>query len=142
MGEPFIRPFRQSDVDFAHEMTRIEDWNYSKRDIQRMLSLNPHGCFVAEIDSKQVGHVFTVNYGSLGWIGLLIVRAEWRRKGVASLLMKKAIEHLLSKGVETIRLEAAPTIANLYRKFGFEEYDSLRFVRTKQKIKFTKKLEY
>jgi len=100
-----------------------------------MFEYNPLGCFIAETEGKRAGHVFSVSYGKLGWIGFLIVRADFRRKDVGTLLMQKAIDHLSSCGVETIRLEAVPEIAGLYRKLGFiDEYDSLRFVGVNQKI--------
>lgn len=135
MESSSLRLFKESDIEFAYETTKIEGWNYAKKDIQRMLSYNPLGCFIAEISGKQVGHVFSVNYGRLGWVGLLIVRAECRRKGVGTLLMKKAIDHLLGSGVETVRLEAVPSIAPLYQKLGFaDEYDSLRFSGINKKI--------
>jgi len=130
-----IRSFTKGDIDFAHEMTEIEKWNNTRKDIERMFKLNPSGCFVAEVKGKRVGHVFSVRYGKLGWIGFLIVRAEYRVKGVGTLLMRKAMDHLLGCGVETIKLEAVPKIASLYRKLGFvDEYDSLRFFGKTRKL--------
>jgi GNAT superfamily N-acetyltransferase len=130
-----LRQFKESDIKFAYEMTKIEGWNYPEKDIKRMLSYNPLGCFIAETDDERMGHVFSVNYGKLGWIGLLVVRAECREKGVGTALMKKAINHLLTNGVETIRLEAVSAIAIVYRKLEFvDEYDSLRFWGTNRKI--------
>jgi len=129
-----IRPFEEKDIGFAYEMTVREQWNVSRADIKRMFNYEPNGCFIAEAKGSRVAHVFTVNYGSLGWIGLLIVEAEYREKGIATLLMKKAIDYLLHSGVETIKLEAVPEIADLYRKLGFvDEYDSLRFMGKSRK---------
>lgn len=91
-----------------------------------MFSYEPTGCFVAEINGKPVGHVFSISYGNFGWIELLIVKAEHRGKG--TLLTKRAINYLLNKGVKTIRLEAVSKRMNLYQKLGFvDEYYSLRF---------------
>jgi ribosomal protein S18 acetylase RimI-like enzyme len=136
-----LRLFKRSDIDFAYELTKIEEWNYPKKDIQQMLSYNSSGCFIAEVDNKRAGHVFSVNYGKLGWIGLLIVRAECRRTGIGTLLMKKAMNHLLNNKVETVRLEAVPAIATIYRKLGFvDEYDSLRFVGVNRKIEYAASL--
>jgi ribosomal protein S18 acetylase RimI-like enzyme len=131
MNNVSIRPLMKQDLSFVHGMTVVEKWNDRIEDIRRMFNCEPHGSFVAEIDSEPVGHVFTISYGKLGWIGLLIVKAEHRRVGVGALLTTKARDHLLSLGVETIRLEAVPGIADLYRKVGFtDEYDSLRFAGT------------
>ena len=100
-----------------------------------MFNYEPNGCFIAEINGKPAGHVFSISYGKLGLVGLLIVKAEYRRRGVGNLLTKRAIDYLQSRGVETIKLEAMLTIANLYRKLGFvDEYDSLRFVGVSGKI--------
>ena len=126
-----LRQLKESDIKLAHESTIIEGWNYRKEDIERMFKYNPLGCFIAEIEDKLVGHVFSVRYGKLGWIGLLIVRTEYRGKGIGTLLMKKAMHNLSSCGVETVKLEAASKFENFYRKLGFiDEHDSLRFSRT------------
>jgi ribosomal protein S18 acetylase RimI-like enzyme len=126
-----IRQFEERDIDFAYKLDVIEQWNDTRDDIKRMSNYDPDGCFVTEVNSELVGHVFSISYGKLGWIGLLIVKAKYRRKGVGALLTKKAIEYLLNCGVKTIKLEAVSTIANLYRKLGFvNEFDSLRFAGT------------
>lgn len=129
-----VRLFSEDDVEFAYESTLIEKWNNTREDVKRMFRYNPSGCFIAEVNRKRAGHVFSFQYGKLGWIGLLIVRAEHRKKGVGTLLMEKAIRHLLGQGVETIKLEAVPALADFYRKLGFvDEYDSLRFSGFNQK---------
>lgn len=113
----------------------MEQWGDTTSDIKRMFNYEPDGCFIAEVNGESVGHVFSISYGRLGWIGLLIVRAEYRRKGIGTLLTKKALDYLLSRGVKTIKLEAVSAMSNLYRKLGFiDEYDSLRFKGTSGKI--------
>jgi len=130
-----IRPFKDKDIDFAYKLDTMERWNHTRNDIKRAFSFEPNGCFIAEISGKPVGHVFSVNYGRLGWIGFLIVETGYRGKGIGTLLMKRAIDHLSSCKTKTIKLEAVPIIANLYRKLGFvDEFDSLRFIRTDGKI--------
>jgi len=71
-------------------MVKMEQWNVRVEDLRRMLDYEPNGCFVAEVNEELVGHVFTVDYGQLGWIGLLIVKPEYRRMEVGRLLMEKA----------------------------------------------------
>lgn len=125
-----IRQFEEKDIDFAYKLDMIERWNDRRNDIKRMFNYEPDGCFVAEINGEAAGHVFSISYGKLGWIGFLIVEPKYRRKGVGTLLTKKAIDYLLNCGVKTIKLEAVSTIANLYRELGFvNEFDSLRFTR-------------
>jgi ribosomal protein S18 acetylase RimI-like enzyme len=130
-----IRQFMEEDVEFAYEMTTIEEWNVTKGDVERMLSYEPNGSFIADTNGSRAGHVLAVTYGKLGWIGLLIVRKEYRNIGAGTLLMKKAIDYLLSRGVQTIDLDAVPEISELYRRLGFtDKFESLRFTGTRTKI--------
>jgi len=129
-----IRTLTKKDLEFAYELNTTEQWNDREEDLSRMYHYEPKGCFVSEIGKRSIGHIFSVSYGKLGWIGLLIVKTEFRRRGLATQLMKKAIDYLLQCGVKTIKLEAVPQISGLYRKLGFvDEYDSLRFIRAASK---------
>jgi GNAT superfamily N-acetyltransferase len=129
LGNVLIRRLEAGDLEFAYRMVSKEQWNYKKADLERMLEYEPDGCFAAEVDHVSIGHVFSVSYGKLGWIGLLIVDVEHRNKGMATMLMETAMDYLLGQGVETIRLEAVPEAARLYRRLEFvDEYDSLRYV--------------
>jgi ribosomal protein S18 acetylase RimI-like enzyme len=131
LGNVTVREFEQGDLDFAYEMLVIEEWNDRREDAERMLDYEPEGCFMAEVNRERAGHIFSISYASLAWIGYVIVKAKYRNRGIATLLMKKALDYLRSKHVQTVKLEAVPEIADLYRKLGFtDEYDSLRLVGT------------
>jgi len=100
-------------------------WGNTENDFRRMLHYAPGGCFIV---GDGIGMVSTVNYGSVGWIGNLIVHPDYRGRGVGAELMKKAITHLQDSGVESIRLDAVQKAVSLYRRLGFrEEFRSLRY---------------
>lgn len=123
------------DFGFARHLTETVGWNYSIDDFERLLYYEPEGCFVAEQNGEPVGIVTTTTYGKLAWVGSLIVLEHYRGRGVGSELTKHAIRYLKTKGVETIRLDAVPKAIPLYKRLGFkEEYDSLRFTGTGQKM--------
>jgi len=123
-----LRQLQERDIIFASEMVRTEQWSVTEEDLRRMQDYEPNGCFVAEVNGNLAGHVFSINYGKLGWIGLLIVKPKYRNIGIGKLLMEKAKQYLLSLGASTIKLEAVPKILDLYRNMGFvDEYASLRF---------------
>jgi ribosomal protein S18 acetylase RimI-like enzyme len=125
---------RESDIEFVYTMCSVEEWNHSRRSVERLFGYEPNGCFVAEIEGRRVGHVFSFSYGKVGWVGMLIVDKEYRRRSVGTVLMKRAMSYLLDLGVETIKLEAVPEISSLYRRLGFiYEFDSLRFERVNKK---------
>jgi ribosomal protein S18 acetylase RimI-like enzyme len=123
-----IRTWKQADLDYITESIQREGWGHARRDVERCWSLEPKGCFVAESNSRLVGHVFSVLFGEIGWIGLLIVNPEKRGRGVGTALMEAAINSLETRGARTIKLEAVPEAAPLYRRLGFSDVlDSLRF---------------
>jgi ribosomal protein S18 acetylase RimI-like enzyme len=123
----YINKFRTEDFDFVANLYATENWGYLPSDIRRFMEWEPDGCFIAEIDGKYVGHVFSISYGHLGWIGLLRVDPKHRNRGIGSELTRKAISYLRSKGAKTVKLEAVQEAVNLYRRLGFkEEFDSLR----------------
>lgn len=130
-----IRTMVSKDFGFARHLTETVGWNYSIDDFERLLYYEPEGCFVAEQNGEPVGIVTTTTYGKLAWVGSLIVLEHYRGRGVGSELTKHAIRYLKTKGVETIRLDAVPKAIPLYKRLGFkEEYDSLRFTGTGQKM--------
>ena len=127
-----VREIGLQDIDFVWEMLLEEQWNDRREDAVRMSSFEPEGCFIAEVGRERVGHVFSITYGStLAWIGYVIVKARLRHRGMATLLMRKTLDYLSNKHIQTVKLEAVPEIADLYRGLGFkDEYDSLRFAGT------------
>nr|MDO8099385.1 GNAT family N-acetyltransferase [Candidatus Njordarchaeota archaeon] len=137
MEKVSIRRLEDEDLNFAYEIVALERWNVRREDLKRMLAYEPDGCYIAKTKHGPAGHIFSVSYGRLGWVGLLIVRPDCRNKGIATRLMKEAINYLLSRKVETIKLEANPEVANLYRRLGFvDEYDLLRLVGINRKPTF------
>lgn len=122
-----IRNISVENTEFVTQLYAMENWNYLLSDIRRYIGWEPKGCFAAEVDGKPVGHVFSISYDHLGWIGLLRVDPDYRNRGIGSELMRKAISYLRSKGVKVIKLEAVQKAVNLYRRLGFkEEFESLR----------------
>jgi len=123
-----IRRWTGADIDYVSESVSREGWGHTRRDVERCWKLEPNGCFIAESENKPVGHVFSVIYGKIGWIGLLIVNPEKRGLGIGAALMEAAISYLEERGARAIKLEAVEKAAPLYRRLGFvDEFDSLRF---------------
>lgn len=123
-----IRSWKQADLAYIAESIQREGWGHARRDVERCWSLEPRGCFVAESDGRLVGHIFSVLFNEIGWVGLLIVNPEKRGIGVGAALMEAAINYLENRGAGTIKLEAVAEAAPLYRRLGFvDAFDSLRF---------------
>ena len=86
--------------------------------------LQPAGCFIARFDGRDVGTVTTTAYdGRFGWVGMVLVHPDARRKGVGTALLMHGIRYLETKGVAAVKLDATPTGKKLYQTIGFtDEY--------------------
>lgn len=121
-----MRLMTENDLTAVDELRRIAGWRQTIEDWRRLLSLEPKGCFVTTEGDKVIGTVTTTRYGTeLAWIGMMLVHPEHRRKGIATQLMKCALEHLGACGVECIKLDATPVGRPLYEKLGFQTESSL-----------------
>src|SRR5262245_14457915 len=96
-------------------------WNQTDQDINRLLALEPDGCFAACIEGWVVGTTTTTTYGTdLAWIGMVLVDPEYRRRGIATALMRAAIDFLNERRVTTVKLDATAAGHPLYKYFGFQ----------------------
>ncbi|MCW4037286.1 MAG: GNAT family N-acetyltransferase [Candidatus Bathyarchaeota archaeon] len=111
------------DFAFAVRLTDTMNWNLVEEDFQFMTDLEPEGCFIIWDESERIGVATTISYGKVGWLGNVIVREEYRGRGVGSLLVKHALDFLIKQDVETIGLYAYQNKIPFYQRLGLE-YDS------------------
>ena len=104
-------------------------WNQTEADWRRLINHGLGGSFAATINGELVGTVTTVTYeGRLSWIGMVLVDAPYRGRGIGTTLMEKAIAHLDRSGVTCVKLDATPAGRPLYKKLGFRrEYEIERW---------------
>src|SRR3954451_17896441 len=122
MQEPPIevRLLFESDIPAAMRLKEAAGWNQTEADWRRVLSLEPNGCFAAVKDDRLVGTTTTTTYGNeLAWIGMVLVDPEQRRQGIATQLMKVALEYLKAR-VATVKLDATALGQPVYERLGFQ----------------------
>jgi len=115
-----VEKMQVDDFPFAVQLANTMNWNMAVEDFEFMMKLEPQGCFVLSCGSERSGICTSVSFGRVGWFGNLVVKGDYRREGVGSLLVKHAIDYLKNKGVETIGLYAYPHLIRFYESFGFE----------------------
>jgi GNAT superfamily N-acetyltransferase len=117
-----IRHLTEADLAFANSVREIAGWNQTPRDWRRFISLEPEGCFLAEIDGPPAGTATTTCYGTdLAWIGMVLVHPDFRRRGVGTALLEHCIRHLReTRGIRCVKLDATPQGQPLYEKLGFQ----------------------
>lgn len=123
-----IRSMTAADIPLGLRLARQAGWNQIESDWRRFLTMQPDGCFVGELDGTPIATTAAFIFGPVAWIAMVLVDAEFRRKGVATALLKHALDFLDRHGVRTIRLDATAAGQPVYEKLGFvPEYSLTRY---------------
>jgi GNAT superfamily N-acetyltransferase len=133
MGVRF-RLMTADDIPEGMRMKEVAGWNQTAADWMRFLTATPDGCFVAECEGQVVGTSATIIHeGRVAWIGMVLVDAPYRGRGIGTALLERAIRYLESRNVPSMKLDATPQGKPLYRKLGFvSEYEIERWMLKRQ----------
>ena len=103
-----------------------EGWNPGLTDSDSYYSADPNGFFIGEIDGKPVGSLSAVAYGdAFGFIGLYIVRPEFRGQGHGIALWRHGMAYL---GRRNVGLDGVVAQQENYKKSGFTPaYRNIRY---------------
>jgi len=102
-------------------LKNLARWNQTEDDWRRLLTLEPHGCLAATIGGRVVATTTTTAYGrDLAWVGMVLVDPDYRRRGIATRLMRAALEYLRKEKVATVKLDATSDGRQVYESLGFE----------------------
>lgn len=126
-----VRQMTSQDIPAAMELKALAHWNQTEADWRVFLEANPPGCFAAVCDGRLVGTTTVIQHGrSLAWIGMVLVHPAYRGRGIATRLMRKALDYLAD--CPTIKLDATAAGKKVYEKLGFVEESVLRRLTTKR----------
>jgi len=115
-----IRQLRQEDIPSAMALKSFPGWNQTEDDWRLFLELIPGGCFALERGGTVLATSTAVPYGdAFGWIGMMLVHPDERRKGHGTRLLEKAVEFLERRGLVP-GLDATPMGKPLYERHGFQ----------------------
>ena len=119
MGEEYtIRRMRRDEVNLALDWAAAEGWNPGLNDAECFYSADPQGFFIGLLDDEPVGCVSAVAYGSsFGFLGLYIVRQEFRGRGFGIRLWRRGMDYLEGRNVG---LDGVIEQQENYKKSGFE----------------------
>lgn len=103
------------------------DWAERKaREVALDCAAQPDGVFVAEADGQVVGYVTCLlnDFASIGRIPNLAVTERYRGQGIASALIRHALDWMTSRGMALAKIETLVQNErgqSLYPKLGFTE---------------------
>ncbi|MBP8952668.1 MAG: GNAT family N-acetyltransferase [Armatimonadetes bacterium] len=117
-----IRTFTREDIPFGMELKNLAGWNQLPDDWERFVAWEPEGCFVAQHEGTDAGTAITINYDNrFGWVGMVLVHPDMRRKGIGTALLDACIDYLEGCGVDAVKLDATPMGKQLYDTIGFKD---------------------
>jgi GNAT superfamily N-acetyltransferase len=121
-----IRLMKQRELPLAIEWAAREGWNPGLNDAACFYTADPGGFLVGELAGEPVGCISAVSYGGeFGFIGLYIVRPEFRGRGFGMQLWRAAMERLagINVGLDGVVAQQAN-----YAKSGFRlAYRNVRY---------------
>ena len=128
---PVVRVYQEADekeVIDLWERTFPDDppWNKPIDIIQSKLAFQPDWFFVCHCDGKLVGTVLAGYDGVRGWVQKVAADPSWRRRGIASLLMRTAEQALREVGCSKLNLQARTTNTSaieFYKQAGYDVED-------------------
>lgn len=89
-----------SELDFAIDLAAAEGWNPGLHDAECFYAADPDGFLMGLLNGEPIGCISAVSYaGRFGFIGLYIVRPEFRGRGYGIQLWKAAIDRLAGQNV-------------------------------------------
>ena len=128
-----LRTLRLEDVPAAYQLSAQAGWNQTEADWRMLLELAPGSCLAIEVNGQLAATTTLLCYGRrLGWIGMVLTKAEFQRRGFARKLFREALKQSDEIGIETIKLDATEQGQPLYEQFGFHvEQEIVRWSRPK-----------
>tara|TARA_Y100001933_G_scaffold261820_1_gene317429 strand:- start:3096 stop:3986 length:891 start_codon:yes stop_codon:yes gene_type:complete len=120
MDEIFsIRNISKFELQKVTDWAKLEGFAPGFDDVSIYRNTDNQGIWVGCLGKAPIGSIACVKYNShYGFIGLFIVKKEYRGRGYGVMLWKHALNYL--KNIKCIGLEAAPMRINDYEKWGFK----------------------
>ena len=113
-----IRPLQRDDIAAVTDWARQEGFAPGSGDVAIYRHTDRQGIWVGWLGSERIGCITGVRYNAAyGFLGLYLVRREWRGRGYGLQLWAHALEHLAD--LPCVGLEAAPDRIDDYARWGF-----------------------
>src|ERR1041385_7707967 len=118
--EGTIRLLTSADLPHAFGLSSLAGWNQTAEDWNLLLRLSPAGCFGLQIGNTLAATATLFCYGTwLAWVGMVLTHPDFRRRGLATLLLRHVLAVADTLAIHTVKLDATEMGQPLYRSLGF-----------------------
>ncbi len=121
-----------SELDDLEALVTEARWNQNAKDWRLFLELGH--IYAAHTNAGRiVATTATLPYGErIAWISMVLVAGAWRRRGLATRLMRRATEELAAAGRVPV-LDATPDGHPVYRAIGYADWWGFHRLRREQR---------
>ena len=121
-----VRTMKREELDVVLDWAKMEGWNPGLYDADCFYKADHHGFFIGLLGDEQVSCISAVAYNEqFGFIGLYIVKPEFRGKGYGLQTWQKAFGYLTT---QNIGLDGVVAQQENYKKSGFTlAYRNIRY---------------
>ncbi len=114
-----IGTLRAEDLGDADALVKEAGWNQSEADWRVFLDLG--SVFAIRDKGRVIATAASLPYGGrFGWISMVLIAGEYRRRGLATRLMERCIGSLTASGLVPV-LDATPAGRAVYLGLGFKD---------------------
>ena len=118
-SDPTVEPsLAATELPDAEALVREAGWNQVAADWEIFRALGT--VYAVRAGGRVVATAATLPYGRFGWISMVLVAGEQRRRGLGTRLLRRCIDELNAAGRVPV-LDATPDGRPLYRTLGFED---------------------
>jgi len=117
-----ISQLREEDLAEALRLSTEAGWNQTLEDWHRVLALTRRrGGFAGRQGGQLVATGTLVEHGRGGWVGMILVDEQYRRRGLGTAMLDRTIAAADDAGLSWIGLNATTMGRPLYLKRGFAD---------------------
>lgn len=133
-------PLEPSELGDANALVAEAGWNQVEADWKIFLDLG-RVYAVRNSENKVIATAATLPHGGqFAWISMVLVNGAYRRKGIATRLLRQCIDDLTARDVVPV-LDATPEGREVYRALGFQDvwsYQRLLLTTPATTVTFTR----
>lgn len=116
-----IERLTADDTDDAWSLSTQAGWNQTWADWRRLVELFPETCFAGRVDGDIVATSTLATYdATVGWIGMVLVDGDHRRRGYGSEIFERALRAGLDRSLDVIGLDATDAGRAVYEQYEFD----------------------
>ena len=120
-----VEPMLAADIGDGLQLGAEAGWNQVAADWQIMLACGEGFC-VRDSAGDAIATCIVLPYaeGGLGWVSMVLVHTAFRKRGLATMLLGRAIDALQAKGLVPM-LDASPAGRQVYEPMGFRALEEI-----------------